>query len=66
MYFLGKYPSRNRFKLPIKVTDPEEVNSMLNDTLNHIERNYTTIRKLGQKIDDTLHKLKEYNNRNRI
>ena len=39
---------------------------MINDTLNHIERNYTTIRKLGQKIDDTLIKLEEYNKRNRV
>ncbi len=38
---------------------------MLNERLDQIERNFNTIRKLGRKIDETLTKIEEFNNRHR-
>lgn len=38
---------------------------MLNDRLHQIERNYNTIRKLTLKIDESLIRLEEFNQRHR-
>ena len=46
--------------------NPKEVNNMFNDSTKQIEISYTTIHKLGSKIDEALDRLGEYNKKNNL